>query len=102
MGSTAAVVLPYVGGAAADLEDSVAYLYGTRLFHSDKPVVWKIHGFCVAGGTDMALCSDLIVIGDEARIGVPTRPYVGGCRPRPCGRSGSATSAPTGSSSPAT
>src|SRR2546430_16191948 len=28
------------------------------LFHSDKPVVCKVHGFCVAGGTDMALCSD--------------------------------------------
>src|SRR5215207_4943626 len=25
------------------------------LFHSDKPVVCKVHGFCVAGGTDMAL-----------------------------------------------
>ncbi|HKG23912.1 MAG TPA: enoyl-CoA hydratase-related protein, partial [Blastocatellia bacterium] len=24
------------------------------LFHSDKPVVCKVHGFCVAGGTDMA------------------------------------------------
>ena len=23
----------------------------------DKPVVCKVHGFCVAGGTDMALCS---------------------------------------------
>ena len=26
------------------------------LFHRDKPVVCKVHGFCVAGGTDMALC----------------------------------------------
>jgi len=41
------------------------------LLHSDKPVVCKVHGFCVAGGTDMALCSDLIVIGEEARIGYP-------------------------------
>ena len=41
------------------------------LFHSDKPVVCKVHGFCVAGGTDMALCSDLIVIGEDARIGYP-------------------------------
>ena len=28
------------------------------LFHANKPVVCKVHGFCVAGGTDMALCSD--------------------------------------------
>lgn len=41
------------------------------LFHGDKPVVCKVHGFCVAGGTDMALCSDLLVIEDEARIGYP-------------------------------
>ena len=41
------------------------------LFHSDKPVVCKVQGFCVAGGTDMALCSDLLVIADDARIGDP-------------------------------
>lgn len=41
------------------------------LFHSDKPVVCKVHGFCVAGGTDMALCSDLLVIADDAKIGYP-------------------------------
>jgi enoyl-CoA hydratase len=41
------------------------------LFHADKPVICKVHGFCVAGGTDMALCSDLLVIADDARIGYP-------------------------------
>jgi enoyl-CoA hydratase len=41
------------------------------LFHSEKPVVCKVHGFCVAGGTDMALCSDLLVIAEDARIGYP-------------------------------
>jgi enoyl-CoA hydratase len=41
------------------------------LFHSEKPTVCKVHGFCVAGGTDMALCSDLLVIADDARIGYP-------------------------------
>jgi enoyl-CoA hydratase len=41
------------------------------LFHSEKPVLCKVHGFCVAGGTDMALCSDLIVAEDEAKIGYP-------------------------------
>jgi enoyl-CoA hydratase len=41
------------------------------LFHSDKPVLCKVHGFCVAGGTDMALCSDMLVIADDARIGYP-------------------------------
>jgi enoyl-CoA hydratase len=41
------------------------------LFHADKPVVCKVQGFCVAGGTDMALCSDLLVIEDTAKIGYP-------------------------------
>jgi enoyl-CoA hydratase len=41
------------------------------LFHCSKPVVCKVHGFCVAGGTDMALCSDLLVIADDAKIGYP-------------------------------
>jgi enoyl-CoA hydratase len=42
-----------------------------RLFECSKPVVCKVHGFCVAGGTDLALCSDLLVIGSDARIGYP-------------------------------
>ncbi len=41
------------------------------LFHSEKPVLCKVHGYCVAGGTDMALCSDLLVVADNARIGYP-------------------------------
>jgi enoyl-CoA hydratase len=41
------------------------------LFHCTKPVVCKVHGFCVAGGTDMALCSDLLMIAAEAKIGYP-------------------------------
>jgi enoyl-CoA hydratase len=41
------------------------------LFHSEKPVVCKVHGYCVAGGTDMALCSDLLVVAENAKIGYP-------------------------------
>jgi enoyl-CoA hydratase len=41
------------------------------LFRADKPVLCKVHGFCVAGGTDMALCSDLLVIAADASIGYP-------------------------------
>ena len=41
------------------------------LFHGEKPVVCKVHGYCVAGGTDMALCSDLLVVEDRAKIGYP-------------------------------
>ena len=41
------------------------------LFEATTPVVCKVHGFCVAGGTDLALCSDLLVIADDAKIGYP-------------------------------
>lgn len=41
------------------------------LFEADKPVICKIHGYCVAGGTDMALCSDLVIAACDAKIGYP-------------------------------
>jgi enoyl-CoA hydratase len=41
------------------------------LWRSPKPVIAQVHGFCVGGGTDFALCSDLIVCADDCRIGYP-------------------------------
>ncbi|HSD77683.1 MAG TPA: crotonase/enoyl-CoA hydratase family protein [Solirubrobacteraceae bacterium] len=43
----------------------------TALWRSPKPVVAQVHGFCVGGGTDLALCSDLIVCAEDCRIGYP-------------------------------
>jgi enoyl-CoA hydratase len=48
------------------------------LFRSKRPVICKVHGFAVAGGSDIALCSDLVVMAEDARIGyMPVR--VWGC-----------------------
>ncbi len=48
------------------------------LFRAMKPVICKVHGFAVAGGSDIALCSDLIIMSDNAQIGyMPAR--VWGC-----------------------
>lgn len=48
------------------------------LFRAHKPVVCKVHGHAVAGGSDIALCCDLVIMADDARIGyMPTR--VWGC-----------------------
>ena len=48
------------------------------LWRSAKPTVAKVHGHAVAGGSDIALCCDLLVMADDARIGyMPTR--VWGC-----------------------
>ena len=41
------------------------------LWESSKPVIAQLHGWCVGGGTDMALCSDLIFMAEEAKIGYP-------------------------------
>jgi enoyl-CoA hydratase/carnithine racemase len=41
------------------------------LWRSPKPVVAQVHGYCVAGGTDFALCCDLIVCAEDCRIGYP-------------------------------
>lgn len=48
------------------------------LWRCSKPTIAKIHGAAVAGGSDIALCCDMIVMADDARIGyMPTR--VWGC-----------------------
>jgi enoyl-CoA hydratase len=52
------------------------HMYGNTndfmsLFRSLKPVVCKLHGAAVGGGSDIALCCDLVVAADNARIGYP-------------------------------
>jgi enoyl-CoA hydratase len=39
------------------------------LWYSRKPTIAQVHGWCVAGGTDMVLCSDIIVAAEDAQIG---------------------------------
>ncbi|HEX7374930.1 MAG TPA: crotonase/enoyl-CoA hydratase family protein [Steroidobacteraceae bacterium] len=41
------------------------------LWRSPKPVIAQVHGWCVGGGSDYALCCDLVVASDDARIGTP-------------------------------
>ncbi len=48
------------------------------LWRSHKPVVCKVHGHAVAGGSDIALCADMVVMAEDAQIGyMPAR--VWGC-----------------------
>ncbi len=48
------------------------------LWRSHKPVIAKVHGFAVAGGSDIALCCDMVVMAEDAKIGyMPVR--VWGC-----------------------
>ena len=41
------------------------------LLHANKPTIAKLHGFAVAGGTDIALHCDQIICSDDVRIGYP-------------------------------
>jgi len=41
------------------------------IWRSPKPVIAQVHGWCVGGGSDFALCADLVVASDDAVIGTP-------------------------------
>ena len=41
------------------------------LFDMHKPVIAKVHGNCLAGGTDIALLCDLVIAAEDAKIGFP-------------------------------
>lgn len=41
------------------------------LMHANKPTVAKLHGFAVAGGSDIALFADQIICADDTKIGYP-------------------------------
>jgi enoyl-CoA hydratase len=41
------------------------------LWRSPKPVIAQVHGWCVGGGSEMALCADIVIASEDARIGTP-------------------------------
>jgi enoyl-CoA hydratase len=41
------------------------------LWRAPKPVIAQVHGWCVGGGSDLALCADLVIASEDARIGTP-------------------------------
>ncbi len=64
------------------MKDYAFMMRNTELFmsvwRSYRPVICKVQGYAVAGGSDIALCSDIIIMSTDAQIGyMPTR--VWGC-----------------------
>lgn len=60
----------------ASYDDDVWRLERTQrwrmaLFDMHKPVVAKVHGRCLAGGTDLALLCDMVICSDDAKLGFP-------------------------------
>lgn len=41
------------------------------LWRGLKPTISKVHGYCVGGGSELALCADLVIASDCARFGTP-------------------------------
>jgi enoyl-CoA hydratase len=41
------------------------------IWRSPKPVIAQVHGWCLGGGSDFALCADLVIASEDARIGTP-------------------------------
>ncbi len=42
-----------------------------KLWYARKPTIAAVQGWCIGGGTDMVLCSDLIIAADDAKFGYP-------------------------------
>jgi enoyl-CoA hydratase/carnithine racemase len=57
-----------VGATAPSLAPVPKFM---SLWRAPKPVIAQVHGWCVGGGSDMALCADLVIASDDARIGTP-------------------------------
>lgn len=49
----------------------LAQRYRMALFDMHKPVIAQVHGYCIAGGTDLALLSDMVIAADDAIFGFP-------------------------------
>jgi enoyl-CoA hydratase len=48
-----------------------AQRYRMAIFDMHKPVIAQVHGPCVAGGTDIALLCDMVIIADDAKVSFP-------------------------------
>ena len=64
----------YRGGRSID-DDAWQLERGQRyrmaLFDMHKPVIAQVHGYCLAGGTDIALLCDMVIAADDAIFGFP-------------------------------
>jgi enoyl-CoA hydratase len=58
----------FVFSTAAALAPTQKFM---ALWRAPKPVIAQVHGWCVGGGSDYALCCDLVIASEDARIGTP-------------------------------
>ena len=58
----------FVGATAPALAPTQKLM---SVWRAPKPVIAQVHGWCVGGGSDFALCADLVIASEDARIGTP-------------------------------
>jgi enoyl-CoA hydratase len=58
----------FVGATAPQLAPTQKLM---SLWRCPKPVIAQVHGWCVGGGSDFALCADLVIGSEDAVIGTP-------------------------------
>lgn len=58
----------FVGTTSAALSPTQKFM---SVWRSPKPVIAQVHGWCVGGGSDFALCADIVIASEDARIGTP-------------------------------
>ena len=58
----------FIGATAGAMAPTQKFM---SVWRSPKPVIAQVHGWCVGGGSDFALCADLVIASEDARIGTP-------------------------------
>jgi enoyl-CoA hydratase len=48
-----------------------AQRYRMAIFDMHKPTIAQVHGYCLAGGTDIALLCDMVIAAEDATFGFP-------------------------------
>lgn len=70
---------PHDKGIAQDREDLQGMIEKwLQVYEFPKPIVAEVHGFCIAGATMLAICCDITLVAEDARIRWPSLPLGGG------------------------
>jgi enoyl-CoA hydratase len=73
---------PYGGRTNRTFDDDVWRLETSQrlrmaIFDMHKPVIAMVHGYCLAGGTDLALLCDIVIAAQDASFGFPAARAMG-------------------------
>jgi enoyl-CoA hydratase/carnithine racemase len=71
------------GAADRDITDDHDRLEGNlkrflEIWDHPKPVIAAVHGYCLAGATQLCMFTDITIVAEDARIGLPALPMGGG------------------------